>query len=125
VLGIEIVPEAVAAAERNARANGVANAVFRAGDVRRFLAGAGEEPDAVVVNPPRDGLHPDVVSGLVALAPSRIVYVSCNPSTLARDLARFAEGGLRARSVRPVDMFPHTPHVECVTVLRRDPATGG
>jgi 23S rRNA (uracil1939-C5)-methyltransferase len=119
VLGIEIVPESVAAAMRNAAANGITNADFRAGDVRRHLAGPGAPPDAVVVNPPRDGLHPAVADALAALGPSRIVYISCNPATLARDLARFATAGYVADAVRPVDMFPHTPHVECVTVITR------
>jgi 23S rRNA (uracil1939-C5)-methyltransferase len=117
VLGIEIVPPSVAAAERNAAANGVTNARFQAGDVRHRLAEAGSPPDAVVVNPPRDGLHPQVTDGIAALGPSRIVYISCNPATLARDLARFAEKGYGADTVQPVDMFPHTPHVECVTAI--------
>ena len=75
----------------------------------------------MVLDPPREGIHADVAAALIDLAPGRIVYVSCNPATLARDLAVFAAGGYRPDAVLPVDMFPHTAHVECVTALRRTP----
>lgn len=120
VLGVELVPEAIAAAERNAAANGVGNVSFAAGDVREVLAsGAHPAPDLVVMDPPREGVHARVLETVVAAAPRRIVYVSCNPATLARDLAVLREAGYRLGPVRPVDLFPHTPHVECVCALER------
>ncbi len=120
VLGIERVPEAIEAARRNAVLNGIDNATFLVGDVREALA-AGDHPapDVVTVDPPREGMHADVVASLLEAAPRRIVYVSCNPATLARDLALLAAGGYVPGPVRPVDLFPHTPHIECVTVLDR------
>lgn len=123
VAGMELVPESIAAARRNAGLNGVRNAEFFAGDIRALLADpslAGSlRPDAVVLDPPRDGIHPDVARALIDLAPPRIVYVSCNPATLARDLALLVAGGYGLDPVRPVDMFPHTAHVECVASLAR------
>jgi 23S rRNA (uracil1939-C5)-methyltransferase len=121
VIGIEIVGSAVRAAERNAVRNGLSNVRFLAGDVRGLIRSPEmkEQPHAVVVDPPRDGVHPDVARSLIEASPSRILYISCNPATLARDMRILSEGGYHARSVRPVDMFPHTPHVECVTVLSR------
>ncbi len=126
VVGMELVEDSVTAARRNARLNGVENVEFLAGDIRTLLADPALAhalpPDAVVLDPPRDGLHADVTAALIALAPPRIVYVSCNPATLARDLALFTAAGYAAPSVLPVDMFPHTAHVECVAVLHRDGA---
>lgn len=120
VLGVELVPEAIAAAQRNAAANGVMNASFVAGDVREVLAsGSHPAPDVVVMDPPRDGVHARVLEAVVSAGPRRVVYVSCNPATLARDLAVLREAGYRSGPVRPVDLFPHTPHVECVTALER------
>jgi len=126
VVGVESVPDSVERARRNAARNGVANARFELGESRAVLrewargerAGA-PRPDVVVVDPPRAGLHPRVVARVAELAPSRIVYVSCNPATLARDLKDFAALGWRAVEVTPYDMFPHTPHIECVTRLER------
>jgi 23S rRNA (uracil1939-C5)-methyltransferase len=122
VWGVEIVPEAIADAEENARLNGIENAQFRAGDARReirpLLAEAGR-PDLVVVDPPRAGLSKKVVRRLIECEPDRIVYVSCNPTTLAPDAAQLAEAGYRLRRVKPVDMFPQTPHIECVALLER------
>jgi 23S rRNA (uracil1939-C5)-methyltransferase len=122
VWGVEIVPEAIADAEENARLNGIENAQFRAGDARReirpLLAEAGR-PDLVVVDPPRAGLSKKVVRRLIECEPDRIVYVSCNPTTLAPNAAQLAEAGYRLRRVKPVDMFPQTPHIECVALLER------
>lgn len=120
VLGVELVPEAIAAAERNAAANGVRNASFVTGNVREVLA-AGDRPapDVVVMDPPREGVHARVLEAVTAAAPRRLVYVSCNPATLARDVAVLCSAGYRLGPVRPVDLFPHTPHVECVTALER------
>ncbi len=121
VVGMELVPESVAAARRNAALNGIENAEFFAGDIRALLADPGLRsslrPEVVMLDPPRDGVHADVAGALIDLAPARIVYVSCNPATLARDLALFTAAGYRLDPVRPVDMFPHTAHIECVASL--------
>ncbi len=122
VWGIEAAPEAVADARHNARENGIGNARFLAHDarlgVRPLLEEAGQ-PDVVVVDPPRAGLSKKVVRRVVECDARRVVYVSCNPTTLAPNAAQLVEAGYRLRRVRPVDMFPHTPHVECVAVLER------
>jgi 23S rRNA (uracil1939-C5)-methyltransferase len=122
VWGVEIVPEAIADAEENARLNGIENAQFRAGDARReirpLLAEAGR-PDLVVVDPPRAGLSKKIVRRVIECEPDRIVYISCNPTTLAPNAAQLAEAGYRLRRVKPVDMFPQTPHIECVALLER------
>jgi 23S rRNA (uracil1939-C5)-methyltransferase len=125
-VGVESVPEAVEAALRNARRNALEHARFECGEARAVLRGwaRGERagaprPDVVVVDPPRAGLHPRVVARTCELSPRRIVYVSCNPATLARDLKDFAAGGFGCAEIRPFDMFPHTPHIECVARLER------
>ena len=126
VVGVESVPESVERARRNAARNGLANARFELGDSRAVLrewargerAGA-PKPDVVVVDPPRAGLHPRVVARVAESSPKRIVYVSCNPATLARDLKDFGALGWQAAEVTPYDMFPHTPHIECVARLER------
>ncbi len=120
VWGIEIVPEAIADAEQNARLNGIANARFRAGDARKQIRPLLEEagtPDVVVVDPPRAGLSAKIVRRLIECRARRIVYVSCNPTTLAPNAAQLAEAGYTLRRVKPVDMFPQTPHIECVALL--------
>ena len=120
VWGIEIVPEAVADAEENARRNEIANARFLCGDARKeirpLLEQAGR-PDVIVVDPPRAGLSKKVVRRVIECEAPRIVYVSCNPTTLAPNAAQLAEAGYRLRRVKPVDMFPQTPHIECVALL--------
>jgi 23S rRNA (uracil1939-C5)-methyltransferase len=126
--GIELVEEAVADAIACARRNEIANARFFAGDVRlalpELLARAGR-PDVVVVDPPRAGLSKKVVHRIVEAAPKRIVYVSCNPTTLAPNAAELVSAGWALRAVRPVDMFPQTPHIECVAVFERNGAQLG
>jgi 23S rRNA (uracil1939-C5)-methyltransferase len=122
VWGIEIVPAAIADAEENARVNGIENARFRAGDARKEIRPLLDEagaPDVVVVDPPRAGLSKKVVRRVIECGADRIVYVSCNPTTLAPNAARLAEAGYRLRRVMPVDMFPQTPHIECVALLGR------
>jgi 23S rRNA (uracil1939-C5)-methyltransferase len=122
VWGIEIVPEAVVDAEENARRNGIENARFRTGDARKEIRPLLEEaghPDVVVVDPPRAGLSKKVVRRLIECEAQRIVYVSCNPTTLAPNAAQLGEAGYRLRRVRPVDMFPQTPHIECVALLEK------
>ena len=122
VWGLEIVPEAIADAERNAALNGIENARFLAGSartgVRPLLEQAGK-PDVVVVDPPRAGLSQKIVRRLLECEAKRIVYVSCNPTTLAPNAAQLVEAGYRLARVRPVDMFPQTPHIECVALFER------
>ncbi len=122
IWGIEIVSEAIVDAEENARRNEVENACFRAGDARKEIRPLLEEagrPDVVVVDPPRAGLSKKIVRRLIECEARRIVYVSCNPTTLAPNAAQLAEAGYRLRRVRPVDMFPQTPHIECVALLEK------
>jgi 23S rRNA (uracil1939-C5)-methyltransferase len=123
VWALEIVEEAIADAIANASANEVDNAHFFAGDVRlalRELVERAGRPDVLVVDPPRSGLSQKVVRRIIEASPSRIVYVSCNPTTLAPNAAQLvADGGYRLVRVRPVDMFPQTPHIECVAELVR------
>ena len=122
VYGVEVVPQAVEDARANAARNGVSNAEFfcaDAGQAARRLAAEGVRPDVVCVDPPRKGLAPDVVETVAGMAPRRVVYVSCDPGTLARDVARFAALGYVAREAVAVDLFPRTAHVETVCVLDR------
>lgn len=123
VTGIELVAESVAMAEKNAALNGVRNCRFVQGEVREFFrARPGEAASArvAVVDPPRAGLHEDVVRALRELHPPRVVYVSCNPATLARDAALLVQDGRYSlQRIQPIDMFPHTYHVECVALLER------
>jgi 23S rRNA (uracil1939-C5)-methyltransferase len=122
VWGIELVAEAVADAIACARSNEITNAQFFAGDVRLALGELVERagrPDLVVVDPPRAGLSKKVVHRIIDASPKRIVYVSCNPTTLAPNAAELVEAGWVLRRVRPVDMFPQTHHIECVAVLER------
>jgi 23S rRNA (uracil1939-C5)-methyltransferase len=120
--GLELVEAAVRDARANAARNDVARAQFEAGDVRLALRGLVERagrPDVVVVDPPRAGLSAKVVRRIIEASPRRIVYVSCNPTTLAPNAAQLVEAGFRLQRVRAVDMFPQTPHIECVAVLDR------
>jgi len=121
VLGFESVPAAVEDARRNARANALANVRFVLGDVLARLAEEDDlpAPDVCVIDPPRSGMHPRMIPALVALAPERIIYVSCNVQASARDLPFLVAGGYRLARIRPIDLFPHTPHVECVFTLER------
>jgi 23S rRNA (uracil1939-C5)-methyltransferase len=122
VWGVEAVADAIADAEHNAELNGIANARFHAGDVRTSVRPLLEEagsPDVVVVDPPRAGLSKKIVRRVIECEAPRIVYVSCNPTTLAPNAAQLVEAGYRLRRVRAVDMFPQTPHVECVALLER------
>lgn len=121
VVGFEIVPSAVADARANALRNGITNARFVEGDALAGLSFDGlPAPDVCVVDPPRAGLHPKLVPRLAALGQRRIVYVSCNPNTAANDVALLATLGWRVRSIRPIDLFPHTPHIESVLRLEKD-----
>jgi 23S rRNA (uracil1939-C5)-methyltransferase len=122
VWGIELVEEAIVDAEENARLNRISNARFRAGDARREIRPLLDEagsPDVAVVDPPRAGLSKKVIRRLIECDAPRIVYVSCNPTTLAPNAAQLSEAGYRLRRVKPVDMFPQTPHIECVALLEK------
>ena len=120
VVGIEEIPEAIADAEENMRLNGIENAVFYAGDVKNVLSPEFTQrhghPDVVITDPPRAGMHEAAVQFLLELAAPKIVYVSCNPATQARDI-QLLDQKYRVDKVRPVDMFPHTHHIENVAVL--------
>ena len=123
VLGVEVNRDAVSDAKRNAEENGVKNIRFYASDAGEFMekcAARGEKIDVVITDPPRAGCSPKFLHSLMTLAPKRIVYVSCNPETLARDLHTLTtKGGYRVRKIQPVDMFPFTSHVESVVCLTR------
>lgn len=120
VIGIEYVPEAIEDAKVNSEINGIDNTLFYAGDMKdilteEFISKHGR-PDVIITDPPRAGMHEDVVNTILQARPKRIVYVSCNPATQARDLA-IMDSQYKVAAVRPVDMFPHTPHVENVVLL--------
>lgn len=122
VIGIEYVEEAIADAKVNSEINGIGNTRFYAGDMKNvltaeFIAEQGR-PDVVITDPPRAGMHDDVVQAILLAAPQRIVYVSCNPATQARDL-NLLDAAYRVTRVEPVDMFPHTHHVENVVLLEK------
>ncbi len=120
--GLEIVEDAISDAIANARRNEIDNAHFFAGDVRlamRDLVEKAGRPDVLVVDPPRAGLSQKIVRRIIEAAPKRIVYVSCNPTTLAPNAAQLVEAGYELTKVRPVDMFPQTPHIECVAQFER------
>ena len=124
LLGVEIIPEAVENARENARLNGVENGEFFCGDAAKaaqMLAQRGERPDVVILDPPRKGCDPELIRTVAGYQPQRIVYVSCDPATLARDLKLFAELGYPPQEASPVDMFPATSHVETVALLTRNP----
>ncbi|QUL55639.1 23S rRNA (uracil(1939)-C(5))-methyltransferase RlmD [Paenibacillus tritici] len=122
VYGVEIVPEAIEDARANAKLNGMNNVKFEVGASEDVIPAWKEQcvtPDVIVVDPPRKGCDPRLLETILLMQPERVVYVSCNPSTLARDLRVLEDGGYRAVEVTPVDMFPHTVHVECVVGIRR------
>ena len=122
VIGIEYVPEAIEDAKVNSEINGLANTLFYAGDMKdilnkEFIDEHGR-PDVIITDPPRAGMHQDVIDTILFAAPERIVYVSCNPATQARDL-QLLDVDYKVVAVQPVDMFPHTQHVENVVLLER------
>ena len=122
VTGVEAMPQAAEDARRNAALNGIENCRFLCGDVLKVLPDltrVGERFEVVTVNPPRAGIYRAVIQAVCGLQPNRIVYISCNPETLARDIPRFWAGGYRLETAQPVDMFPHTPHCEVVAGMAR------
>lgn len=123
VIGVEIVPQAIDDAKRNAVLNDITNARFicaDAGAAAKELLSQGYKPDVAVLDPPRKGCDALTIDSVVSMAPKRIVYVSCDPATLARDIAVFSQKGYACKRVKPVDMFPRTPHVETVVLITRD-----
>ena len=122
VIGIEYVPEAIEDAKVNSAINGIDNTLFYAGDMKDMLTqdfiNEHGRPDVIITDPPRAGMHNDVIDVLLFAAPKRIVYVSCNPATQARDL-QLLDSAYRVTAVQPVDMFPHTHHVENVVLLEK------
>ena len=125
VVGVELNRDAVQDAIGNARRNGVKNVRFFAADATRWIgeaAAAGQKADVIFMDPPREGSTPQFIESVARMAPQRVVYVSCNPETMARDLALFAQKGYRAAGFTPVDMFPHSEHIEVVCALSKPDA---
>ena len=123
VTGIEIIPDAIRDAEENAKLNSITNTEFICGaaeDVVPRLIKQGQSPDVYIVDPPRTGCDEKLLATIAANKPARLVYVSCNPATLARDLKFLSEHGFKVVEVQPVDMFPHTSHVECVVLITKE-----
>ena len=122
VWGVESVAEAIVDADANAELNGITNTQFRAADARlgiRPLIEEAGKPDVVVIDPPRAGLSAKIVRRVLECEAKRIVYVSCNPTTMAPNARQIVDAGYRLTTVRPVDMFPQTPHTECVALFER------
>ncbi|MEN1969614.1 23S rRNA (uracil(1939)-C(5))-methyltransferase RlmD [Lentibacillus sp. N15] len=122
VYGVEVVPEAIDDAKKNAKLNGITNVEFYVGQAEKIMPWwkmQGLDPDVIVVDPPRKGCDEELLQAMIDMQPKRIVYVSCNPSTLARDLRVLEDGGFATQEVQPVDMFPQTGHVEAIVLLQR------
>ena len=119
VVGVEIVEEAVCAAKENAALNGLDNCKFIAGDVLKVLDEIEEKPDYIILDPPRDGIHPKAIGKIIEYGVENMVYISCKPTSLARDLQIFMDRGYRVEKICCVDMFPNTYHVETVVGLQR------
>ncbi len=119
VIGVEIVPEAVVAAKENAKRNGLMNCDFIAGDVLKVIDEIEEKPDFIVLDPPREGIHPKALPKILAYGVERIVYISCKPTSLARDLPAFLEAGYEVKRADCVDMFPWTRGIETVCLLSK------
>jgi 23S rRNA (uracil1939-C5)-methyltransferase len=118
ITGLEIVESAVSDAKKNCMTNGISNCTFVLGDIRESLSKISKKPDVVIIDPPRAGMHKDVVKQVAEMAPEKIVYVSCNPATLARDIFLLKKS-YEVTEVQPVDMFPHTWHIESVARLEK------
>ena len=119
VVGVEIVEEAVEAAKVNARLNGLANCSFIAGDVLKVVDELEEKPDLIVLDPPRDGVHPKALQRIIDFGVERIVYISCKPTSLVRDLELLQGRGYRVEKAVGVDLFPFTVHTECVVWIQK------
>ena len=119
VIGIEIVEEAVTAANENAKLNGLTNTEFLAGDVFKVLDEVKEKPDFIILDPPRDGVSPKALKRVLSYGVKDIVYIACKPTSLVRDIPKFEEVGYRVKKVCLCDMFPETLHVETIVLLSR------
>lgn len=119
VIGIEIIKDAVKAANENAKLNGLDNCHFIAGDVKEKVKELKEKPDIIILDPPRAGIHPRVLKDIIKFGAEKIVYVSCNPKTLVEDLIKLENSGYKVKKARCIDMFSHTPHVECVIEIQK------
>ena len=120
IYGIEIVEDAIKDAKYNAKINNIDNIEYYCGDLKDFFSDESmqlENPDIVILDPPRPGLHPKALKDLIELAPKKVIYVSCNPSTLARDVEILINKNYSIENIQPIDMFPHTPHIECIVSL--------
>ncbi len=117
VVGVEIVEEAVEAAKENAALNGLSNCTFIAGDVLEVLQDLPDLPDFIILDPPRDGIHPKALRRILSYGVRHLVYVSCKPTSLVRDLEAFLAAGYRVERAQAVDMFPWTGNVECICLL--------
>ncbi len=123
LIGIEIIPQAIENAKENAKNNGIENARFICGDAQKAaqeLEHKGVTPDVIVVDPPRKGLTEKLIDTIVAMSPKRVVYVSCDPATLGRDLKQFEDNNYSVKEITPVDLFPRTAHVESVALLEKE-----
>ena len=116
---MEIIEEAVEAARQNAAGNGLTNCEFIAGDVLKVLDSIEEKPEYIILDPPRDGIHPKALQKIIAYGVERMVYISCKPTSLARDLEALTLGGYKVEKVVCVDMFPATANVETVALIQR------
>jgi 23S rRNA (uracil1939-C5)-methyltransferase len=123
VYGIEIVEDAIKDAKLNAQENNIDNINFYCGDLKDILdsdiMNDIKKPNIVIIDPPRPGLHPNTIKNLLNLSPDKIIYVSCNPSTQARDVKLFENSNYKVIDIQPIDMFPHTPHIECIITLKK------
>tara|TARA_A100000164_G_scaffold251120_1_gene223535 strand:+ start:15882 stop:17270 length:1389 start_codon:yes stop_codon:yes gene_type:complete len=122
VYGIEIVKDAIKDANFNAKKNNIKNITFYDSDIKDFFTNQNtkiDKPNTIIIDPPRPGLHPNVVKDIIILSPSKIIYISCNPSTQARDVKIFLEEDYKICDIQPIDMFPHTPHIECIITLKK------
>jgi 23S rRNA (uracil1939-C5)-methyltransferase len=117
VTGIEISESAVQDAWKNCEKNGIDNCRFICGDIRKELPAMIQKPDVLIIDPPRAGMHKDVLAQVLAMAPKKIIYVSCNPATMARDMGQMSQD-YEIVEIQPVDMFPHTYHIEAVAKMR-------
>ena len=120
VVGVEIVEEAVEAAKVNAELNGLDNCEFIAGDVLKVVDELEDKPDFIVLDPPRDGIHPKAIQKIIDFGVEQMVYISCNPTSLARDLEVFEAAGYKVKRATAVDQFPNTVHIESIVLIQKD-----
>ena len=119
VIGIEIVEEAVVKARENMKLNNLDNIEFIVGDVLKAIYNVDKKPDLIILDPPRSGIHPKAIQKIIDFNPNRFVYVSCNPITLVKDLKILEERGYEIVKLKIMDMFPRTPHVECIVLIQK------